>query len=103
MMSKMSFTKEEILNQYDEHAGECALPILDNDYAYLVDRRLAKDELRRQASANISVSLSLEEWKHSDFAVDKLPSHNETFQTIADVPVSGNSSLYKLTLAPDTH
>src|SRR5215216_6053865 len=103
MTSKTSFIKEEILSQLDEHARECALPILDNGYAYLADRRLAKDELRQQVSANISLILSFEEWKHSDFAVDKLPSHNETFQTIADVPVSGNSSLYKLTLAPDTH
>jgi hypothetical protein len=77
MMSKTSFTKEEILNQLDEHAREFPL--------------------------DSPIILRLEEWTHPNLAAEELPSHSETFQMIADVLVSGNSSFYKPTLAPNTH
>lgn len=227
-MSKTSFTKEEILNQFDEHARAFTFPMLDNGYVYLADTRLsacrdesrwaliievigahyrmggyhgldntlhcygnclycktgtatenfltfirdgegerlfdeedwyvnqnaqslrlrealiplhldinflaAKDivlegaprvtaaellrslvpeyqnlyfateeELRQRVPSDLPMILRLEEWNHPDLAAEELPSHSETFQMIADVLVSGNSSLYKPTLAPNTH
>jgi hypothetical protein len=229
MMSKTRFTKEEILNQLDEHAREFTFPMLDNGYVYLADTRLtayrdefrwallievlgahhraggydginnclhcygnclscpvgtanenilaflgdgegvrlfdeeyqwyvnraahslrlresliplnldenfltskeivpeeapqitgaellrslvpefsgllfaAESELRQRVPSDIPMILRLEEWNHPDLVADELPSHNETFQMIADVLVSGNSSLYKPTREPNTH
>jgi hypothetical protein len=229
MMSKTSFTKEEILNQLDEHARGFTFPMLDNGYVYLADTRLSayrnesgwalvieiiganykaggyhgidntlhcygnclfcktgtanenflkfiadgegerlfdeeyewyvnpgtqnlrlrealiplnlevnflaakeivfeeasrvtaaellrslvpeyqnlyfatEEELRQRVPSDLPLILRLEEWNHPDLAAEELPSHSETFQMIADVLISGNPSLYKPTLAPNTH
>ena len=47
--------------------------------------------------------LQLEEWHHPNVVSDELPSQNETFQQLARVLVTGNASLYRPSLPPNTH
>jgi len=52
-------------------------------------------ERRANAPDDLAEILQLEEWFHPDLACGELPSSTETFQTSADVLVSGEPSRYK--------
>lgn len=47
--------------------------------------------------------LTLEEWNHPDLTGDEMPSDSETFQQLAEVLVTGDVSLYRPSLPPNTH
>jgi hypothetical protein len=73
--------------------------------------RVARDEVlaapaERRASVlpDMSQVLQLEEWHHPNVVDDEdRPSGSETFRQLADVLVTGNTTLYRPTLPPNTH
>jgi hypothetical protein len=62
-----------------------------------------EDELRQRIPRDLPLILQLDEWHHPDLAADELPSTSETFQVIADVLVTGDSTRYMPTKTPNTH
>lgn len=47
--------------------------------------------------------LQLDEWAHPDLVAQETPSQSETFQQLAKVLVTGDTSLYRPSLTPNTH
>ena len=65
---------------------------------------LATDaELQDRVPPDLPMVLRLDEWHHPDLAGSELPSRSATFQMIAEVLVTGDSSRYKPTTTPNTH
>jgi hypothetical protein len=60
-------------------------------------------ELRRQIPNDIPLIFHLDQWYHPDLAGDDLPSGNETFQQIAMILCTGDTSLYAPSQPPNTH
>jgi hypothetical protein len=63
----------------------------------------SETELRQRVPIDLPMLLRLEEWHHPDLAGDELPSGSSTFQSIANVLVSGDPSRYQPTQPPNTH
>ena len=68
------------------------------------DRFFAPPDIRRHhVPPELTQILQLEEWNHPDLCNDQLPSESETFQMLAEVLVTGDTTRYRPTLAPNTH
>ncbi len=94
-------SKEIVLKEVPQITGAELLRSLVPEFSSLLFA--TEDELRQRVPSDLAMILRLEEWNHPDLVTNELPSHNETFQMIADVLVSGDTSLYKPTFAPNTH
>jgi len=65
---------------------------------------LAKSTERRvNVLPEMKQILQLEDWHHPDVCSSELPSNNETFQQLAQVIASNDTSLYNPTMEPNTH
>lgn len=62
-----------------------------------------EEELNQRLQTDVPLILRLNEWNHPNVVEDELPSRSETFQMVADVLVSGDPTLYKPILPPNTH
>ena len=62
-----------------------------------------EEELNQRLQVDVPLILRLNEWNHPNVVEDELPSGSEAFRMIADVLISGNPTLYKPTLPPNTH
>jgi len=60
-------------------------------------------ELRDRVPPDLPMVLRLDEWYHPDLAGGEVPSSSETFQMIAEVLVTGESSRYRPKKLPNTH
>lgn len=62
-----------------------------------------EEELNQVLEVEVPLILRLDEWHHPDLVEGERPSQNEAFQMIANILVSGDPTLYKPTLPPNTH
>ena len=62
-----------------------------------------EEELRDRIPPDLPMVLRLDEWHHPDLAGGDLPSRSETFQTIAEVLVTGDPARYRPAKTPNTH
>ncbi len=62
-----------------------------------------EEELRRRLPLDMPPILRLNEWRHPDIIEGETPSQSQAFKMIAGVLVSGNATLYRPTLPPNTH
>jgi len=62
-----------------------------------------EDEIYDCFRQNLPMIMQLDEWNHPDIAGGEKPSENETFQMIAALLESGDSSHYKPTAVPNNH
>lgn len=60
------------------------------------------NEKRVSVSPELEQILILYEWHHPDLVEEELPSHNETFQQLAEVLVTGDISKYRPSMKPNT-
>jgi hypothetical protein len=61
------------------------------------------EERRRCVPRNLKQILQLEEWRHPDLLNHERPSANATFQSLAEVLVSGDIAAYQPPVQPNTH
>ena len=61
------------------------------------------EELKQQLPLDLPLILRLNEWCHPDIIEGETPSKSKAFRMIAAVLVSGDASLYRPTLPPNTH
>ena len=60
------------------------------------------NEKRVSVSPELEQILILYEWHHPDLVEGELPSHNETFQQLAEVLVTVDISKYRPSMKPNT-
>ncbi|PSL28165.1 DUF7003 family protein [Chitinophaga ginsengisoli] len=70
---------------------------------YKTEFLAVEDEIYDCFRQNLPKIMQLDEWYHPDIAGEERPSENETFQMIAAVLESGDSSLYKPTKSANNH
>jgi hypothetical protein len=61
-----------------------------------------EQELRERVPQDLPLVLRLDQWCHPDIVNDELPSNHETFRMLADILVTGDTSYYQPTNAPNT-
>ncbi len=64
---------------------------------------LTNTEISLSIPSDLPIFLELYEWLHPDLADNQLPSEKEKFIQIAEAITTGNRTLYKPTVEPNTH
>lgn len=64
---------------------------------------VTRHEIAKKIPTDLPVLMTLRNWYHPDLAASEKPSENETFQQLALVISTGDTSFYKPTKEPNTH